>query len=118
MLGEGPGQLSHLPPPSAGIAPPRHGGLTYSRAGGSSRVVMPPDNTAHIIPKGIQKGTRAGHNPSQKEDTARTGAVLPARQPDARPDTIGGLWPQVFHPVRATFQKAKNRRGETCADSD
>ena len=37
MLGEGPGQLSHLPPPSAGIAPPHHGGLTYSRAGGEQQ---------------------------------------------------------------------------------
>ena len=67
MLGEGPGQLSHLPPPSAGIAPPRHGGLTYSRAGGSSRAVMPPDNTAHILMKGYREDPRAGHSLAQNE---------------------------------------------------
>jgi len=29
----------------------------------------------------------------------KTGAVLPARQPDERPDAIDGLWPQVFYPT-------------------
>lgn len=37
ILRERPGQLSHLPPPPVGIAPPRHGGLTYSRAGGEQQ---------------------------------------------------------------------------------
>ena len=34
VLRDWPGQLSHLPSPSVGIAPPHQGGLTYSRAGG------------------------------------------------------------------------------------
>jgi len=34
ILRERLGQLSHLPPPSVGIAPPHQGGLAYSRAGG------------------------------------------------------------------------------------
>ena len=55
---------------------------------------MPPDNTAHIFQKGYSKGTRAGHDSSQNEDTARTGAVLPARQPDERPDAIGNRGPR------------------------
>ena len=37
ILRERPGQLSHLPPPSVGIAPPHQGGLTYSRAGGEQQ---------------------------------------------------------------------------------
>lgn len=53
-------------------------GLHTPVPGVSSRAVMPPDNTAHIFQKGYSKGTRAGHISSQNEDTARTGAVLPA----------------------------------------
>ena len=72
------------------LASRRHAmaGLHTPVPGESSRAVMPPDNTAHIFQKG-QSGTRAGHISSQNEDTARTGAVLPARLPDERPDAIG-----------------------------
>ena len=73
---------------------------------------MPPDNTAQILTKGYQREP-APVTSSQKEDTTRTGAVLPAQQPDERPDAIGGLWPQVFHPARRNYQKAGGQGGET-----
>lgn len=73
---------------------------------------MPPDNTAQILTKGYQREP-APVTSSQKEDTTRTGAVLPAQQPDERPDAIGGLWPQVFHPARMNYQKAGGQGGET-----
>ena len=57
-------------------------------------------------------GTRAGHDSSQNGDTTRTGAVLPDHQPDVRPDTIGRLWPQVFHPARTNDNRAKSHGGE------
>jgi len=37
VLRERPGQLSHLPPPSVGIAPAYQVGLAYSRAGGEQQ---------------------------------------------------------------------------------
>lgn len=78
MLGERPGQLSHLPPPSAGTAPTRHGWAYIlpcrgRAAGRSCRLII-----RHTFFERAFKGTRAGHISSQNEDTARTGAVLPA----------------------------------------
>ena len=69
---------------------------------------MPPDNTAHIFQKGYSKGPRAGHDSSQNEDTARTGAVLPAHHrmkdltpwatvapgvPSGEDEQLWGPWP-------------------------
>ena len=42
-------------------------GLHIPVPGVSSRAVMPPDNTAHILMKGYREDPRAGHSLAQNE---------------------------------------------------
>ena len=88
MLGERPGQLSHLPPPSAGTAPPRQRRACILPCRGravrrSCRLII----RHTFFRKGIQ-GEPAPAISSQNEDTTRTGAVLPTHPPNERPDAI------------------------------
>ena len=98
MLGERLGQLSHLPPPSAGIASTCRVELTYSCAGGEQQGGHAArEYGTYSLEKGSQ-GTRISHGSSQEKDAARTGAGLPPAE--CKTWSHNQLRLQVFHSAK------------------
>ena len=101
LLGERPGQLSQLPPPSAGIAPPsqRRACILPCRgraAGRSCRLII-----RHTSNSGHWRDTHAGLFFSQNEGANRTGAArhAPLAGCKTRRRRIWLLRRWVFHPA-------------------